>query len=206
MPLKEGKSSNIKKPKICNWPVKIAIPVNNKITPPTFVIFFIWLCNFFEKNKNLSIKIPEITKGSAKPNEYEDSNSILRPIFSSIAAKVKIDPRIGPMHGVHPKPKAAPTMNGKAKLWLYVFVKNLTSLFINLKLIIPIRWREKKIIIKPAKILKLSEFDKKKFPTNEAVDPKAIKTNEKPKVKKIVLMTIKSPFFFSSLLKDVPEI
>ena len=85
------------------------------------------------------------------------------PLFtsSSIAAKVKIDPRIGPMHGVHPKPKAAPTMNGKAKLWLYVFVKNLTSLFINLKLIIPIRWREKKIIIKPAKILKLSEFDKK---------------------------------------------
>ena len=37
-------------------------------------------------------------------------------ILSSIAAKVKIDPRIGPMQGVHPNPKAAPTRNGKTKL------------------------------------------------------------------------------------------
>ena len=29
--------------------------------------------------------------------------------ISSIAASVKIDPRIGPMQGVQPKPKAAPT-------------------------------------------------------------------------------------------------
>jgi len=37
-------------------------------------------------------------------------------IFASIAAKVKIEPRMGPMQGVQPNPKAAPTSTGKAKL------------------------------------------------------------------------------------------
>ena len=55
-------------------------------------------------------------------------------------------------------------------------------------------------------ILKILEFTKKKFPINEAVEPKAIKTKEKPKVKKIVLTTIKFFFFSTSLSKDVPEI
>ena len=58
----EGKYSSIKKPKICNWPVVIAIPVNNKITPPAFVIFEIYFLKFLENNKNLSIKIPEKIK------------------------------------------------------------------------------------------------------------------------------------------------
>jgi len=79
-------------------------------------------------------------------------------------------------------------------------------LFINLKLIIPINWSEKNIIITPAIILKISELVKKKFPINEAVEPKAIKTKEKPKVKKIVLITIKLVFFSTSLSNDVPEI
>ena len=60
------------------------------------------------------------------------------PTLSSNAAKVIIDPRIGPMQGVHPKPKAAPTNIGKVKLWLYLSVKNLISLLKKLKLIIPI--------------------------------------------------------------------
>ena len=64
-----GKYSNIKNPKICNCPVKIAIPVNNRIVPPTFVIVGIYFRKLLEKNKNLSIKIPEIIKGIAKPNE-----------------------------------------------------------------------------------------------------------------------------------------
>ena len=42
-------------------------------------------------------------------------------------------------------------------------------------------------------ILKISELTKKNFPINEAVEPNAIKTKEKPKVKKIVLRTIKFP-------------
>ena len=116
-------------------------------------------------------------------------------IFSSNAANVKIDPRIGPIQGVHPNPKAAPTSKGKVKLSLYWFVKILISLFINLKLIIPISCIENNIIIRPAKILKKSELFKKNFPINEAVDPKAIKTKEKPKVKKIVLEIIKFFFF-----------
>ena len=127
-------------------------------------------------------------------------------MFSSIAARVKIDPRMGPIQGVQPNPKAIPTSNGKAKLLLYWSVKILISLFIKLKLIIPISWSEKNIIIKPAMILKISELTKKNFPINEAVEPNAIKTKEKPKVKKIVLRTIKFLFLSFILSNDVPEI
>ena len=47
----------------------MATPVNNKIVPPIFVIIDIYFFKLFEKNKNLSIKIPEIINGIAKPNE-----------------------------------------------------------------------------------------------------------------------------------------
>ena len=127
-------------------------------------------------------------------------------MFSSIAAKDKIDPRIGPIQGVQPNPKAAPTSNGKVKWLLYWLVKILTSLFINLKLIIPINCSEKNIIIIPAIILKISELAKKNFPISDAVEPKVIKTREKPTVKKIVLITIRLVFFSTSLSNDVPEI
>ena len=90
-------------------------------------------------------------------------------IFSSIAAKAKIDPRIGPIQGVQPNPKAAPTSNGKIKLWLYWSVTILISLCKNVKLTNPIRWSEKNIITKPATILKIIELVKKKLPINEAV-------------------------------------
>ena len=128
------------------------------------------------------------------------------PIFSSNAANVKIDPRIGPMQGVQPKPKAAPTSTGKARLLLYWSVKILMSLFIKLKLRIPIKWSEKNIIITPAIILKIFEFAKKIFPIKDAVEPKAIKTKEKPKVKKIVFATIKFLFLTAILSNDVPKI
>ena len=78
----------------------------------------IYFLKLLEKNKNLSIKTPEIIKGIARPNEYNESNNILLLMFSSIAARVKIDPRMGPMHGVQPNPKAAPTKSGKIKLLL----------------------------------------------------------------------------------------
>ena len=55
-------------------------------------------------------------------------------------------------------------------------------------------------------ILKILELVKKKFPINEAAEPKAIKTKEKPKVKKIVLITIRFLFLSFILLNDVPEI
>ena len=128
------------------------------------------------------------------------------PIFSSNAANVKIDPRIGPMQGVQPKPKATPTSNGNVMLLLYWSVKILISLFIKLKLRMPIKWSEKNIIITPAMILKIFELTKKNWPTKVAVEPNAIKTEEKPRVKKTVLMTIKFLFFSSILSNDVPEI
>ena len=184
----------------------MAIPVSNKMVPPTFVMVNVYFLKFLENNKNLSIKIPEIIKGIAKPNEYDDSNKILSLIFSSIAAKVKIDPRIGPIQGVQPNPKAAPTNKGKVELWLYWFVKILISLFINLKFIIPSNCSEKNIIITPAIILKISELFKKKFPISDAAEPKAIKIKEKPKVKKTVLITIEFFFFSDILLNEVPEI
>ena len=127
-------------------------------------------------------------------------------IFSSIEAKAKIDPRMGPIQGVQPNPKAAPTNNGKVKLWLYWSVKILISLFINFKLIIPSNWNEKNIIIMLAIILKIFELVKKNLPINDAVDPKAIKTKEKPKVKKIVLITTKFFSLLTNLSNDVPEI
>ena len=65
----KGKYSNIKNPKTWSCPVKIAIPVNNKIIPPVFVIAEVYFLKPFENNKNLSIKIPEIIKGMAKPKE-----------------------------------------------------------------------------------------------------------------------------------------
>ena len=182
------------------------MPVNNKITPPSFVMVDIYFLTLLEKNKNLSIKIPEIINGIAKPNEYNESNNILLLVFSSIAAKAKIEPRMGPIQGVQPNPKAAPTSNGKAKLWLYRPVKILISLFINLKLIIPINWSEKNIIINPATILKTFELDKKNFPINEAVDPNDIKTKEKPKVKKIVLIIIEFFFLSINFSNEVPQI
>ena len=126
-------------------------------------------------------------------------------IFSSIAAKAKIDPRIGPIQGVQPNPKAAPTKKGKAKLLLYWFVKILISLFINFKLIILSNCNEKNIIIMPAIILKIFELVRKNFPINDAVEPKNMKIKEKPKVKKIVLITTKFFSFLTNLPNDVPE-
>ena len=55
-------------------------------------------------------------------------------------------------------------------------------------------------------ILKILELVKKNFPINEAVEPSAIKTKEKPKAKKIVLAIIKFLFLSLILSKDVPEI
>ena len=45
------------------------MPVSNKIKPPDFVMTDMYFLKLLEKNKNLSIKIPEIIKGTAKPSE-----------------------------------------------------------------------------------------------------------------------------------------
>ena len=120
--------------------------------------------------------------------------------LSAIAASVKIDPSIGPIQGVHPNPKAIPTIKGKLKLSLNLLVKNLTSLFINWKFIKPSSCRENKIIIIPAIILKVFELFKKKPPIIDAAEPKIMKTEEKPNAKKIIFRFIKWLFFLTSLL------
>ena len=58
----------------------------------------------------------------------------------------------------------------------------------------------------PAIILKILELVKNKFPRKDVVDPRIMKIAEKPKVKKIVLITTKLFFFSISFSKDVPEI
>ena len=40
--------------------------------------------------------------------------------FSSVDAIASIDPRIGPIHGVHPKAKATPIMKGKKNLKIFL--------------------------------------------------------------------------------------
>ena len=65
----KGKYSSIKNPRTCNWLVKIAIPVNSNIAPPTFKMIDMYFLKLFENNKNLFIKTPEIIKGIAKPKE-----------------------------------------------------------------------------------------------------------------------------------------
>ena len=55
---------------------------------------------------------PDKTNGIAKPKEYELNSNIALDNVSSIEAKAKIDPKIGPIHGVQPKPKASPITYG----------------------------------------------------------------------------------------------
>ena len=47
---------------------------------------------------------------------------------SSIDAKAKIEPKIGPIHGVQPKPKATPITYGK-RIFLDSLASNLFSKF-----------------------------------------------------------------------------
>ena len=108
--------------------VKIKTPVIKRITPPIFDIKLIFFLKFLENNKNLWIKYPDKTKGIASPNEYKINNMTALVKVSSIDAKAKIEPKIGPIHGVQPKPKATPITYGK-RIFLYPLASNLFSKF-----------------------------------------------------------------------------
>ena len=143
------------------------------------------------------IKIPEIINGIANPNEYTHRSVIPERRLVSVLAKTKIDPKIGPIQGVHPNPKQKPVINeNNNPLWFRWFW-NLASKFKKDKLIIPISCNEKIIIIIPAILVINFEFENKKWPIVVAVAPNEIKTTEKPKVKKIVL---NKTFFWKSEL------
>ena len=77
-----------------------------------------YFLKFFENIKNFWIKYPERIKGIAKPAEQKNNNNIPLVKFSSVAANTQIDPRIGPMQGVHPNAKAIPIKIGLNKFLL----------------------------------------------------------------------------------------
>ena len=159
--------------------------------PPVIEIKRILFLNFFEILKNLLILYPDSIKGIANPREYELKSITPSLMVVSTAAKTKIDPRIGPMQGVQPKPKASPITNGNPKSLENSNVLNhLNSLSINFKLRKPIICSENKTTINPAIHLSSFEFFKNDFPINEAVAPNEIKTAENPSENKIVLIKI----------------
>ncbi len=100
--------------------------------------------------------------------------------MSSVDANAKIDPKIGPIQGVHPNPNAIPTINENQILldfFVYIFFSKFKKLILN----IPSSCNENIIIIIPATILNCWEFWSNNFPSIDAVAPKIINTNENPK-------------------------
>ena len=133
---------------------------------------------------------PDSTKGIANPKEYELKSKTPWLTVFSIAAKVKIDPKIGPIHGVQPNAKATPIITGKTQsLEKFATFVKLRSIFhkLNLRLMRPIICNEKKITIKPETHLNSFEPFKNDWPINDAVAPRLIKIKENPNENKIVL-------------------
>ena len=136
---------------------------------------------------------PDSIKGIANPREYELKSKTPWLTVFSIAAKVKIDPKIGPIHGVQPNAKATPIITGKTQsLEKFATFVKLFSIFhkLNLKLMRPSICKEKKITKKPEIILNSFEPFKNDWPINDAVAPRLIKITENPNENKIVLNKI----------------
>ena len=135
---------------------------------------------------------PDSIKGIANPREYALKSKTPWLTVFSIAAKVKIDPKIGPIHGVQPNAKAAPIITGKtqslAKSARFAKLSSILNLNKpNLKLMRPIICNEKKITIKPEIHLNSFEPFKNDWPINDAEAPRLIKITENPNENKIVL-------------------
>ena len=136
---------------------------------------------------------PDSTKGIANPKEYELKSKTPWLTVFSIAARAKIDPKIGPIQGVQPNPKATPTKNGKANsLENSTAFDNLASIFqrLNFKLKKPSICNENIITITPESNLNSFELFKNDWPINEAVAPRLTKIVENPNENKIVLNKI----------------
>jgi hypothetical protein len=125
---------------------------------------------------------------------------------SSIDAKARIDPRIGPIQGVQPKPKPTPTINGNNKLFEYLILKFPKFLFKKFILITSNKKIPKKIIIIPDPIDKIFEFCNKKLPIKLAVAPREINTHENPRQKNKDFFKIKFLDLLSNSLRVVPQI
>lgn len=101
-----------------------------------------------------------------------------------MAARASIAERIGPIHGVQPKPNPNPTRKDlkKGKLDLTGF--NFFSTSRNLNLNIPIRCKERRIIKIPATFSRINFFSIKKDPIKDEANPRNKKIVEKPKTNK----------------------
>ena len=136
---------------------------------------------------------PDSIKGIANPKEYKLKSKTPWLTVSSIAAKVKIDPKIGPIQGDQPNPKAIPIKKGKAQsLENLAAFDNPSSIFQrpNFKLKKPSICNENIITITPEINLNSFEPFKNDWPINDAVAPRLIKIIENPNENKIVLNKI----------------
>ena len=89
-------------------------------TPDIFCMVIIDFLAFFEKSKKFPIQYPASINGTPRPIEYISNRKIPWLREFSKEAKAKIEPRIGPMHGVQPKANPMPTTKGKEKLLEYL--------------------------------------------------------------------------------------
>ena len=92
--------------------------------PPILEIKLIFFLKFLENIKNFCIKAPDKINGIAKPNEYKLSKTTALLKVSSIAARVNIEPKIGPIQGVQPKPNARPIKYGKKNIISFFCLKS----------------------------------------------------------------------------------
>jgi hypothetical protein len=117
-----------------------------------------------------------------------------------------MDPRIGPIQGVQPKPKPTPTINGNNKLFEYLMLKFPKFLFKKFSLIISNKLIPKKIIIIPDPMDKIFEFCNKKLPIKLAVAPREINMHENPRQNNKDFFKIKFLDLLSNSLRVVPQI
>jgi len=92
-----------------------------------------------------------------------------------------MEPRIGPIQGVHPNPKARPNDNGDKKFALILLFKKFT-LFSRKGILIISAIIKPNIIIKvPITLVKILKLFISAVPKKDAPAPRIMKTNENPK-------------------------
>ena len=85
-------------------------------------------------------------------------------------------------------------------------MQNLNSLFKKLKLIIPVKYKPKKIMIVAMILENICDLLKRKDPNKVEEAPRRIKINEKPRTKRTDLCNMKYLDFFCRFSKFVPQI
>lgn len=89
-----------------NWLVNTSTPKIIIRIPKTTVAYFRCLDILETKRFACEINPPMMINGIPSPNEY--ARSRLKEMLGAVAANVRIEPNIGPTHGVHPPANASP--------------------------------------------------------------------------------------------------